>query len=105
MRGSSHRLKRYYADGNQREKTCDCHQPNVNADEIEQQVLTWIKDIVENVVSTEELDTEFRASQLEARFERTKKLYLLGELDAKTLEQEQKKLDDDSDPLASSNNT
>ena len=99
MRGSSHANKRYYADGNQREKTCECHQPNVNADEIEQQVLIWIKDIVENVVSTEELDTEFRARQLEARFERVKKLYLLGELDAKTLEQEQKKLDEDSDPL------
>ncbi len=99
MRGSSNAHRRYYVDGNQRDKICECPQPIVNADEIEQQVISWIKDIVENVVSTAELETEFRARQLEARFERIKKLYLLGELDAKTLEQEQKKLEDDSQPL------
>ena len=49
MRGVSNATKRYYVDGNQRDKSCHCTQKTIYAEEMEKQFTDWIRSIFESV--------------------------------------------------------
>ncbi len=88
MRGVSGGMKtRYYRDASRIEKTCDCPQNIINAENIENQV----KDLLLEVFDNEELfkSLELAANQkqiAEQRFERARDLYLAGELSREAYE-------------------
>lgn len=101
MRGSSNSYRRFYADGNQREKVCECPQEIVYAEEIEGQILAWITDIVDNAIPESELQADQQVREYEERFERAKQLYLLGEMKHAVFEKEKNHLESISKTLQS----
>ena len=93
MRGSSSAYRRYYADGNQREKICECPQEIVYAEQIENKILAWLIKIVDNAVPDSELQADKQVREYEERFERAKQLYLLGEMKHTDFEKEKENLE------------
>jgi hypothetical protein len=62
MRGTSktHPHYDYYSDANQADHKCECPQKLVRAENIEQQVVKWLRYVVENAVTSE----EYNAAQI-----------------------------------------
>jgi site-specific DNA recombinase len=93
MRGVTNDHYRYYRDSNQQDRVCHCSQNVVNAEMIEQQVLCWLKNIVQSASNDAEQHVVDQCEELETRFERAKQLYLAGEISRQVYEAERAKLD------------
>ena len=100
MRGVSAGPRYYYKDGNQLDHTCECPQPIVRAQAIEQSVVKWLQSVVS--IASDEMDAQDLQSQalgVEQRYERARELYLSGELDRPEYETEKNRLDIEKDRL------
>ncbi len=99
MRGVSNGYRRYYVDGNQRDKSCHCPQKTIYAEEFEKQFLDWINGIFENINLEEDIQNEAVAKIQEKRLNRSKDLFLLGEIDYASFVAEKKRTDDIKEAL------
>ena len=90
LRGVSSRgYDRYYRDASQIDHRQKCHQPLVRADQIEAQVVRFLRKIVDNLHMESDLkQSEHQELEAKTRFERAKALYLLGEIPRETYETE-----------------
>jgi DNA invertase Pin-like site-specific DNA recombinase len=93
MRGTSSGERLYYADGNQRERICECPQPILNAQKIERQIIIWIQKVLDQAILDDERQSMEDIAEFEKRFKRAKKLYLLGEMDDETFDNEKMHLE------------
>jgi hypothetical protein len=100
MRGVSAGPRYYYRDGNQCDHTCECPQPIVRAQAIEQSVVKWLQSVV-STASDEMVAQDLQSQELgiEQRYERARELYLSGELDRPAYETEKDRLDIEKDRL------
>ncbi len=99
MRGVSNATKRYYVDGNQRDKSCHCTQKTIYAEEMEKQFTDWIRSIFESINLEEDLQNETVVKIQEDRLNRSKDLFLLGEIDYHSFTAERKRSDDINEAL------
>ena len=92
LRGVSSKGHRYYRDAGQIEKRYDCNQPLVKADEIENQVVTYLKNIMLNMHAEEAMrGLQVATEEIESRYERAKFLFLAGEMTKDQYEQERER--------------
>ena len=94
MRGVSNAHRRYYVDGNQRDKSCHCPQKTIYAEEFEELFLDWIGGILENADLEEDIQNEAMVGMQEGRLSRLKDLFLLGEIDHASFVAEKKRTED-----------
>ena len=94
MRGVSNAYRRYYSDGNQLDQICDCPQITIRADEIEANIIHWIKHVYRVAVSDKEYAFKKQADFYQKKFQRAKELYILGEISSKRLEDVREKTKD-----------
>ena len=101
MRGVSSGAERfYYKDGNQLDHTCECSQPIIRAQGVEQSVVKWLQSVVRT--ASDEMNAQDLQSQSQAilqRYERARELYLSGELDRSSYEAEKNRLDREKERL------
>jgi site-specific DNA recombinase len=109
MRGVSGGMKtRYYRDASRIEKTCDCPQNIINAENIENQVKDLLIEVFDNPELLEILELAANQKQTtEQRFERARDLYLVGELprEAYDIEKQNYEQANQNEYLQISNNT
>jgi hypothetical protein len=86
-------------DGNQRDKSCHCPQKTIYAEEFENQFLDWINGIFENINLEEDIQNEAVAKIQEDRLNRSKDLFLLGEIDYASFIAEKKRTEDTKEAL------
>lgn len=94
MRGVSTAGRRYYQDATRYERLKPCEQPMLRANHIEEQVIAFIKEVVqssEGVKVIEVLQAQYQ--MVEQRFERAKDLYLQGEITREHLDGERNRLE------------
>ena len=99
MRGVSNAYRRYYVDGNQRDRTCNCPQKTIYAEEIEKQIMDWINCIFEGINLEDDIKNETVVKSHEERLDRAKDLFLLGEIDFSSFNVEKKRFDDINEAL------
>ena len=100
MRGVSSETRFYYKDGNQLDHTCECYQPIVRAQEVEQSVVKWLQSVVRT--ASDEMDAQdlqLQSRAIEQRYERAREFYLSGELDRSAYEAEKKRFDVEKERL------
>ncbi len=90
MRGvSSHKENLYYRDASQIEKRLDCNQPLVNAGEIENKVVEFLKYIMDKLNPEDGLDDiQNTIDEVEKRYDRAKFLFLSGDMSKEIFELE-----------------
>jgi site-specific DNA recombinase len=88
MRGTSAHNRRYYRDASQIEHTADCQQPLVCADEIEQQVVEYLRSVLTDDAVTQASAAQARLANSEVHFKHVQELYVLGEIDRELYETE-----------------
>ena len=92
MRGVSSTGIRYYRDSSRIEKTCDCPQISVRAEEIESSLVKVLQEIVDYSVRYGEVRTSNEKLQkAETRYERAKELYMQGEVTREAFQAEKER--------------
>ena len=83
MRGSSGRRgEYYYRDTTRIEKSGDCCQNTVHAENIENQVVQWLRSVSANIVITEkDVSTGVQIAKVQSRYDRAKTLFIAGQID------------------------
>ena len=94
LRGTSAHNRRYYRDASQIEHTLDCPQPLIDADEIEQQVIEYLRSILTDDAVTQANAAQTRLAQSDARFKHVQELYVLGEISRELYEAEKARRED-----------
>ena len=89
MRGVSSTGVRYYRDSSRIERTCDCPQISVRAEEIEESLVEVLQEIVDYSISRGDIRTSNEKQQkAETRYERAKELYMQGEMTREAFQME-----------------
>ncbi len=90
MRGASKGQDklRYYMDASQVDCTCQCPQKLVRAELIEEQILTWIKQVLAAANNSELSQIYANQAIYENRFHRAQELYLAGEISREIYDKE-----------------
>ena len=102
FRGVSVRGIRYYRDVAQIEHLCDCHQPIVRAEQIEQQITDYLLGNLKPLGDPRDLaKAQASLTAAETRFERAQALYLAGEIERADYEAERARLADSKQGLTS----
>ncbi len=96
MRGTSRKAlgkdaKYYYVDANQLDRICRCSHRLVRVENIEGQVVKWLRSVVAEAASAEALDAAARLRESETRLKRASELYLAGQIDRATYDLEKQK--------------
>jgi DNA invertase Pin-like site-specific DNA recombinase len=92
MRGVSSTGIRYYRDASRIEKTCDCPQVSVRADEIEGSLVKILQEIVDYSLSYGEIRTSnANLQKAETRYERAKELYMQDEMTREAFQDEKER--------------
>ncbi len=100
MRGVSNGKLFYYKDGNQLDNRCECPQPIIRAQIIEERVVNWLKSVAGAAFDDGRTDDiQLQSRKIEQRYERARDLYLSGELDRSNYEIEKIRYDNDKDRL------
>jgi len=82
MRGVSTSGRRYYRDASRIERSTNCQQDTVRAEVAERQVATILLEMLKDWTEDQGLErSKAMVAEAEARYERAKELYLMGELD------------------------
>ena len=105
MRGASKEQGkfRYYLDASQLDCTCLCPQKLVRAELIEEQILTWIKQVLATEDNSELSQIHANQAIYENRFHRAQELYLAGEISREIYDQEKQRWTDISKLLQNQN--
>lgn len=93
MRAVSGESGRHYRDASRIEHTQTCNQKNVKAGVIENQVLNFLRDVIQrnySAANTEQAHTEL--IETDARLARVKELYIAGEIDRDRFDDETERL-------------
>jgi len=95
MRGSAGSQHKYYRDATQIERTGTCHQPLVRAEQIETQVVNYLK-YVFNSIDHEQVMEQYQQQKdaIAVRWERAQQLYLDGDLDREQYDFEKNRSDE-----------
>jgi hypothetical protein len=95
MRGSSgSNGKHYYRDATQIEHTGTCHQPLVRAEQIELQIVDYLKNALSSLNEDEILSQyQQKKDDIESRWKRAKTLFLAGEIDRNQYKDEKARRD------------
>jgi len=81
FRGVSSYGRRYYRDASRIERTCDCPQESVRAEDLELQLVTVIRDLSYNWQQAQQIYNQAqKEEEAEHRLERAKELYIAGEI-------------------------
>jgi hypothetical protein len=92
MRGTSSTGIRYYRDSSRIEKTCDCPQISVRAEEIEGSVVKLLQEIVDYSIRCGDIRTSNdKLQKAETRYERAKELYMQGEMTREAIQSEKER--------------
>ncbi len=107
MRGSAAKTGMfYYRDTTQIEKSGSCPQCRVRAEPIEEQVVNWLR----RVVQQKSVDKEYAANEeqlekIQSRYNRVKDLYIVGQIDKDAYDGEKLRYEIAIQPLQKNTNT
>ena len=83
MRGSSGRRGEYlYRDTTRIEKSGECCQDTVHAENIENQIVQWLRSVLANIVINEnDVSTSEQIAKVQSRYDRVKTLFIADQID------------------------
>ena len=94
LRGVSSNGRRMYRDSSRIERTFDCPQCTVHADNVEEQVLGALRGILDYWADNNRFNNSSQLiNEAEYRFNRAKELYLMGELSKEAFQLEKERLE------------
>ncbi len=96
----------YYRDTTRIEKSGNCPQCRVRAEHIEEQVVTWLKQVLnQKWVKEEYIANDEQIEKIETRYNRAKDLYLAGQIDKDAYDAEKLRYENAVQPLHKNSNT
>ncbi len=104
MRGCGGK-QRLYRDYSRAERVVRCPQPSLKADAIEAQVVALLRRVLQNVPREQQETLQAQREALEARWQRARELYLLGEISYERYEAEKYRYETSISPLSNQNSS
>ncbi|MEN4012176.1 MAG: recombinase family protein [Bellilinea sp.] len=104
FRGVSSYGRRYYRDASRIERTCDCPQESVRADDLELQLVAIIRDLSYNWQQSQQIYNQVQKEEdAERRLERAKELYIAGEISREVFQTEKNRHENTRKSLQNTN--
>ena len=104
VRGVSSEGRRYYRDSSLIDRTHTCQQKSVRANELELQLLSWLRDNSYNWQNSSEIfNQQQKEQEAESRMERAKELYIAGEITREMFTEEKNRYEKTLNSLQNTN--